>query len=205
MAIAVVIVEWVCRGAITLIFRVIPMPWKEERYAFLFFSSSCLLRSTSPFHITILFPFLSPHMMLFSDTPKLGEDPNYERGTIEYIFAQGYLKHFFFLIFYYYHLSSRGTMTLDRHHAEEHFVTTPDGYVLGLHRIPATHVNDGADEVENPHIRPVLIVHGFMHCSEAFTIRQRAADSLPLVLNGAGYDIWLGSIHKKYLVLIELL
>jgi len=42
-------------------------------------------------------------------------------------------------------------------------------------------------------VRPVLILHGFMHSSEAFTIRQRAADSLPLVLNNAGYDVWLGN------------
>lgn len=131
MAIAVVIVEWVSRGAITLIFRVIPVPWKTD-----------------------------------SNTPKFGEDPNCERGTIEYIFSHG-------------------------HQAEEHFVTTTDGYVLGLHRIPASHYNDGAEEVH--HVRPVLILHGFMHSSEAFTIRQRAADSLPLVLNNAGYDVWLGN------------
>lgn len=33
VAIIVVIVEWVCRGVITLIFRVIPVPWKNEWYA----------------------------------------------------------------------------------------------------------------------------------------------------------------------------
>jgi len=132
VAIAVVIVEWVCRGVIYLIFRVIPVPWKKD-----------------------------------GETLKLGDDPNCERGTIEYIFAQG-------------------------HQAEEHYATTPDGYVLGLHRIPTTPVNDGADEVNNIHSRPVFILHGFMHSSEAF-IRQRAADSLPLVLNNAGYDVWLGN------------
>eukprot|EP00026_Physarum_polycephalum_P005701 Phypoly_transcript_05736.p1 GENE.Phypoly_transcript_05736~~Phypoly_transcript_05736.p1 ORF type:complete len:435 (+),score=42.98 Phypoly_transcript_05736:442-1746(+) len=131
VAIAVVIVEWVCREAITLVFRIIPVPWKDD------------------------------------SAPK-GEDPNCERGTIEYIFSRG-------------------------HQAEEHFVTTPDGYVLGLHRIPTSRINDGADEIEPRHLRPVLILHGFMHSSEAFTIRQCTSDSLPLVLNKAGYDVWLGN------------
>jgi lysosomal acid lipase/cholesteryl ester hydrolase len=149
VAIAVVIVEWVCREVITVIFRVIPVPWRNE----------C------------------------TDDPKHGEDPNCERGTIEYIEAKGY-------------------------HTEEHFATTPDGYILGLHRIPASHNQyDGAEEIHTPSLlRPVLIVHGFMHSSEAF-IRHRATDSLPLVLHDSGYDVWLGNnrgnkyshkhVHKK--------
>jgi len=134
-----VIVEWVCRGAITLVFRIIPVPWKNE-----------------------------------SDDPKVAEDPNCESGTIEYIISKGFT-------------------------AEEHFVTTQDGYVLALHRIPADiQANDGAEEIKlntpnnHLHLKPVLIVHGFMHSSEAF-IRQDANDSLPLVLNEAGYDVWLGN------------
>lgn len=136
VAIVVIIVEWVCREAIILAFRFVPVPWRNE-----------------------------------CDDPV--EDPNCESGTIEYICAKGY-------------------------NAEEHFVTTSDGYVLGLHRIPASvQHNNGADENEDNarpahHVRPILIIHGFMHSSEAF-IRQQASDSLPLVLNDAGYDVWLGN------------
>jgi lysosomal acid lipase/cholesteryl ester hydrolase len=133
VAIVLVIVEWVCREIITVVFRFIPVPWKNEW-----------------------------------DDPKLGEDPHCDRGTIEYIEAKGYPS-------------------------EEHFVTTPDGFVLGLHRVPApTHSNDGADSAPLK-LRPVLVLHGFMHSSEAFTIRQNVTDSLPLVLHDAGYDIWLGN------------
>jgi lysosomal acid lipase/cholesteryl ester hydrolase len=151
-AIAVVIIEWLCRGAITLAFRVISVPWEQERVP----------------------------------QTKTGESPDCERGTIEYITAKGYL-------------------------AEEHFVTTPDGYILGLHRVPATNQsNDGADvgkPNEDAPRCPILMIHGFMHSSEALTIRQNIADSLPLVLSNAGYDVWLGNnrgnryshkhVHKK--------
>lgn len=79
--------------------------------------------------------------------------------------------------------------------AEDHFVITADGYILGLHRIPTPNTcNDGADQATPDQLRPVLIIHGFMQSSEAFAIRQKASDSLPLVLADAGYDVWLGSI-----------
>lgn len=41
---------------------------------------------------------------------------------------------------------------------EEHNVITDDGYILGLHRIPA------------PGKQPVLLVHGLMDSSSAFVL-----------------------------------
>lgn len=88
-------------------------------------------------------------------------------------------------------IESRGFPT------ESHFVTTPDHYVLGLHRIPYTKApTDGADEggwERQPPRGVVLLVHGFMQSSEAFTIRRDSSNSIPLVLAAAGYDVWLGN------------
>lgn len=146
VALAVVIIEWLVRGVITIFFRVLPLP-----------------RSYSS-----------------NNDPKQSsvEDPDWERSTLEFIESRGY-------------------------HTEGHFATTPDGYILGLHRIPTPHKptssdRDGADPNSPPTTpsdppRPVLIIHGFMQSSEAFAIRRRTSDSLPLVLSDAGYDVWLGN------------
>lgn len=85
--------------------------------------------------------------------------------------------------------------------AESHFATTPDGYILGLQRIPSNihSCPDGADEASNaaynnqPARGVVLMVHGFMQSSESFIFRKDSSNSIPLVLAEAGYDVWLGN------------
>jgi len=84
--------------------------------------------------------------------------------------------------------------------SEKHFVTTPDGYILGLQRIPSKdNLPDGADEAANeaynkrPASGVVLMIHGFMQSSEAFVVRRDSSNSIPLTLAAAGYDVWLGN------------
>jgi lysosomal acid lipase/cholesteryl ester hydrolase len=75
--------------------------------------------------------------------------------------------------------------------AEEHVVTTPDGYRLLLHRIlrPATHADS-----HTPLPRPVVFFqHGLLTNSEFFVVLTDAHRCLPFVLLDNGYDVWLGN------------
>ncbi|KAF0288963.1 Lipase 3 [Amphibalanus amphitrite] len=62
--------------------------------------------------------------------------------------------------------------------AEEHIVTTADGYLLGIHRLPGR----GA---------PVLLQHGLMDSSAAWLLNPHRP--LAYMLADRGYDVWLGN------------
>ncbi|XP_013183636.1 lipase 1 [Amyelois transitella] len=62
---------------------------------------------------------------------------------------------------------------------EEYNVTTSDGYILHLFRIPG--------EVK----RPVFLMHGVLDTADAFILREE--DSLALTLARKGYDVWAGN------------
>ncbi|XP_058840089.1 lipase 3-like [Topomyia yanbarensis] len=62
---------------------------------------------------------------------------------------------------------------------EVHKVTTTDGYILSLVRIP----KDGR--------QPILLVHGLMCSSAEWTVLGN--QSLPLRLSEANYDVWLAN------------
>merc|ERR1719430_538496 len=65
---------------------------------------------------------------------------------------------------------------------EEHFVTTEDGYILGLHRIPAS--SDSAPVV--------YLQHGLTSSSSSWTFGP-PSKSLGYLLADAGYDVWMGN------------
>ena len=71
---------------------------------------------------------------------------------------------------------------------EQHFVTTRDGYVLGVYRIPHGRQNEGNN---NPR-PPVLLLHGLLDSSGTWIINQ-PEQSLGFILADAGYDVWLGN------------
>lgn len=64
--------------------------------------------------------------------------------------------------------------------AEEHFVTTEDGYILGMHRVP------------NPGRPAVLVMHGMLSSSADF-ILMGPGIALAYFLHDEGYDVWLGN------------
>eukprot|EP01119_Soliformovum_irregulare_P025045 TRINITY_DN9152_c0_g1_i1.p1 TRINITY_DN9152_c0_g1~~TRINITY_DN9152_c0_g1_i1.p1 ORF type:complete len:455 (+),score=122.63 TRINITY_DN9152_c0_g1_i1:114-1478(+) len=88
---------------------------------------------------------------------------------------------------------------------EEHFVTTEDGYILGVHRIlPKEKPKKDEDPIFfSPSLRgqfrgdrkrnakgAVFLQHGFMQCSECWVLKK---DALPFQLINAGWDVWLGN------------
>merc|ERR1719427_644011 len=70
---------------------------------------------------------------------------------------------------------------------EEHWVTTEDGYILGLHRIPHGR-NDKASEG-----RPVAYLQHALITSSALWTFGPPNKSLGFILADQGYDVWMGN------------
>lgn len=66
-------------------------------------------------------------------------------------------------------------------------MTTTDGYILELHRIP--YGNNRTKSVEKP---VAFFMHGIYCTSGVFVINQHNR-SLPFNLADEGYDVWLGN------------
>ncbi|KAL7645419.1 UNVERIFIED_CONTAM: hypothetical protein RMT77_003805 [Armadillidium vulgare] len=73
--------------------------------------------------------------------------------------------------------------------AEVHHVTTEDGYILELHRIP--YGVDGPSE----EVRPVAFLqHGLLSSSSDW-IADRPGRALAYIMADAGYDVWLNNVR----------
>ncbi|XP_058789295.1 lysosomal acid lipase/cholesteryl ester hydrolase-like [Phymastichus coffea] len=65
--------------------------------------------------------------------------------------------------------------------AEEHFVTTEDGYILALHRIPGAKGST-----------PVLMHHALLESSSCWVITGKSK-ALAFILADMGYDVWMAN------------
>jgi len=84
---------------------------------------------------------------------------------------------------------------LAEHHgysAEEHFVHTKDGFILGVHRLGRGDSNGSAEGPSSRCKGVVFFQHGFMQNSESWVLRGSGKD-LACSLVDEGYDVWLGN------------
>ncbi|KAF5299394.1 hypothetical protein FQR65_LT19516 [Abscondita terminalis] len=74
------------------------------------------------------------------------------------------------------------------YHVETYEVTTEDGYILTIYRIPSKDYERNNKTVK----KPILLNHGITMNSGSFLLNRKP---LAFMLVDAGYDVWLGNMR----------
>ncbi|XP_014470789.1 PREDICTED: lipase 3 [Dinoponera quadriceps] len=82
-----------------------------------------------------------------------------------------------------------GLVTRHGYPAEEHIITTKDGYNLKLHRIP-----DSPLSINKDNKKPIFLQHGVLGSSDLWVLFGPGKD-LAFLLADQGYDVWLGNVR----------
>ncbi|KAK5577682.1 hypothetical protein RB653_002626 [Dictyostelium firmibasis] len=85
------------------------------------------------------------------------------------------------------------TVNFNGYPCEHHSVTTEDGYILGVFRIPYSYNENNSNNNNNNKTRqPILLQHGLLDSSITWIVNN-ANQSLPFILSDMGYDVWMGN------------
>ncbi|KAI9987479.1 hypothetical protein PInf_023518 [Phytophthora infestans] len=125
------------------------------------------LRSPLSFLIGVVLLATRPIVHSLDQVEEVKLGPDVGKSTVELIEARGFV-------------------------AETHNVTTADGYIRTLHRLPKSYDESQAGEEAAKDKPAVLIQHGLLDSSFSWVCNFRN-QSLAFVLADAGYDVWLGN------------